>query len=816
MSQVLPLSRVRLSDAPLAGRKAAVLGELRAADFPVPDGFVLTTEALAGVLEKAGLLGQPGTGPVDRSTVATVLSTVEIPGELVAQLETALAGLGGGPVAVRSSGTAEDLADRSFAGQYESVLDVVGLPALLAAVRTCWVSSFSERLARYAGSAGGLAVLVQVMVPADAAGVAFSVNPVTGDAETVVSAVPGLGDRLMSGQTSAQEWTYRDGTARRADNDSPDVLTTEQVADVAALTDRVAGYFGVPQDIEWAIASGTLCLVQARPVTSTPQIPMEVVVPPGFWARDHNSDRPWTAMKSAVFLDVYRDAAASVFAFTTVAAPQVQQIAGWPYVGLPEDTTRGLATRAERIAQRLAEGEPRSLVDRWHEHWRPAFAARIEQLREVPRAELSTRQLVAHLREVLTAFRDLHRVYFQLAGAAIAIFGQLGVTCGSLLGWSAPQVLRLGGGLAGVHMGAATGIGELAALAAGRPAVRAHLTSGRPASTLSTVDAEFAAAFDAYVREHAHRTVGFELTEPTLAEHPETLLALVAAQLDAPYDFAAERAAIQGRRSAALAEARQALAGRPAEQRAQFEKAVADSSVAAPVRDEKVYYAVSLWALLRYACLELGARLDRFADPSDVFFLTLDEALAAVDGGPAAGGVAALVRRRKGEYAWALAHPGPPTYGQYPGGPQPDPEVTLSPAALRVVAIGRWSMAVSGGQGATESTQDGVLLRGVAASPGRYTGPVRVVAGVAEFGKLRRGDVLVCPETTAQWAMLFPSVGALVTDRGSLLSHPAIIAREYGVPAVVATGAGTGTLRDGQLVTVDGSAGVVRPAPGRV
>jgi len=101
-------------------------------------------------------------------------------------------------------------------------------------------------------------------------------------------------------------------------------------------------------------------------------------------------------------------------------------------------------------------------------------------------------------------------------------------------------------------------------------------------------------------------------------------------------------------------------------------------------------------------------------------------------------------------------------------------------------------------------------LRGLAVSPGRYLGPVRVIRNITEFGKLRHGDVLVCPETTAQWSMLFPSVGALVTDRGSLLSHPAIIAREYGVPAVVATETATSVLRDDQLVIVDGSTGVVR------
>jgi pyruvate,water dikinase len=114
----------------------------------------------------------------------------------------------------------------------------------------------------------------------------------------------------------------------------------------------------------------------------------------------------------------------------------------------------------------------------------------------------------------------------------------------------------------------------------------------------------------------------------------------------------------------------------------------------------------------------------------------------------------------------------------------------------------------------SHAQQAGVrVLGGISASPGRHTGPVRVVMDESEFGKLRLGDVLVCPVTSPVWSVLFPSVGALVTDTGGLLSHPAIIAREYGVPAVVATGNATALLHDDQVVTVDGGAGRVEAQP---
>jgi pyruvate,water dikinase len=166
-----------------------------------------------------------------------------------------------------------------------------------------------------------------------------------------------------------------------------------------------------------------------------------------------------------------------------------------------------------------------------------------------------------------------------------------------------------------------------------------------------------------------------------------------------------------------------------------------------------------------------------------------------------------LASRRKGEHAWVLAHPGPASYGKDPGPPPPfvslPAEARLANEAFLWVVeriLGPDTAGLSGAHG---------TVTGIPASPGSYTGPVRVIRNEAEFERLRAGDVLVCPVTSPLWSVLFPSVGALVTDTGGTLSHPAIIAREYGVPAVVATGNGTSALHDGQVVTVDGTAGTV-------
>jgi pyruvate,water dikinase len=228
------------------------------------------------------------------------------------------------------------------------------------------------------------------------------------------------------------------------------------------------------------------------------------------------------------------------------------------------------------------------------------------------------------------------------------------------------------------------------------------------------------------------------------------------------------------------------------------------------VREDNEFFTVSApLAVLRFPLLEIGRRLaarGQLERPGHVFFLTLEEARAALRDGQARH---ALAARRRGERAFVEQHPGPATYGKDPGPPPPldalPAEARFSMTAL-LWYIDRVFEAASSSRAQQAGTRS---LGGIGASAGRHTGPVRVVMDESQFGKLRPGDVLVCPITSPVWSVLFPSVGALVTDTGGLLSHPAIIAREYRVPAVVATGNATALLRDDQVVTVDGSTGRV-------
>jgi phosphohistidine swiveling domain-containing protein len=257
------------------------------------------------------------------------------------------------------------------------------------------------------------------------------------------------------------------------------------------------------------------------------------------------------------------------------------------------------------------------------------------------------------------------------------------------------------------------------------------------------------------------------------------------------------------------------LADRPADLE-RFELALRDALQAYPAREDNEFFTVSApLALVRRAALEVGRRLTGrglLDEPDHAFELTsaeLRQGLLSTD----AASLRDTVRRRLGERAWVLAHPGPASYGT----PPPAPSLAGLPGPARhTMEAFLWSTERIFGTAAIEQggvRTDGVLV-GVPASAGRWTGTVRVVHGEDEFSRVRPGDVLVSVITSPVWSVVFPTIGALVTDTGGILSHPAIIAREYGVPAVVATREGTTRLRDGQVVLVDGTAGTVTPIDG--
>jgi pyruvate,water dikinase len=799
----------------MSGRKAATLAALAARGFPVPPGFVVTTAACERIL-----------ATVDDA--AEDLARAEFPDDVWAGIVSGLRQLGGGAVAVRSSATAEDLPDASYAGQYETVLRVSGPDEVAQAVRRCLASAWSARVRAYSGAhRDPMAVLVQRLVPADAAGVVFTANPVTGDREILVSAVRGLGDRLVSGEATPDEWVVRGDEVRclRARENAIDLAT---VHDVVALARRVHEFGGCPQDLEWAIGGGDLFLLQARPITALPRPPQ--IRPPadGFWRKDTTHyPMPLTPFGASVYLPAIGRAASVMVDDFGLLFEGVEQrcLGGEVYARAipvggkerppPPAWVMWIAARIvpalrrrSRVAEKaIASGLSEQLLDRWETEWRDAFRDEAESFKRVDLSALSDEDLLGHL-DLLKDFLDRGQlVHFRLNGAYTVPLYELLVACEDLLGWDSVASLALVAGSSDVSAEPGRELRVLASrFATEAAALRALDEAGDDVlARLQEASPALADAFRAYLDRYGHRTASYDPGDPTLFERPALLAGLLRDRVSAGDRDHRDGSQIS---QDAFARAHTTLAHRSEDDRGRFELAVEAARRVYGNREDNIFWLDNQpCAFLRYTAVEIGRRLaDRglLARATDAVFLEEMELRGSL-ADRANEDLRALVARRKAERAWVAAHPGPATYGTDPG---PPPDLSPLPPALRLVntAALHWMQLLFP---AEETGIAQAQLRGVPGSPGRYTGPVRLVRDETEFPKLRPGDVLVCPITSPAWSVLFVQAGAVVTDGGGVLAHTAVIAREYGLPAVLATGAATQRLRDGDRVTVDGTAGVV-------
>lgn len=800
------------------GTKAATLAHLAAAGFRVPDGFVITRAACDRIVAAAGDVGST--------------TEADMPAEVWKQVRSHLERLGEGPVAVRSSGLAEDLSHASFAGQYETVLDVEGPQALAAAVGRCLASAGSGQVRAYTGSEerAPMALLVQRMIPADVAGVAFTANPITGDPDVLVSAVKGLGDRLVSGQVTPDEWVVRAGEASCVR--SPEGVLDEQltigIADLATALERL---LGVSQDVEWAIADGEIFVLQARPITALPVAPNLEVPSEGFWLKaTAHYPTPFTPFGASVYLLLTSEVIAALAEEFGLLLEGIEELSlgGEVYERMiplggkdrppPPSWAMWLAARlapplrrrARAAQSAVASGAPERILDSWENEWRPAFVAEIGELRSVDLASLDDPGLLGHLDRLKDLLRRGLELHFRLhVPHALAVY-QLGEICEELLGWDVARALCL---LTGTSVASSEPGRELRALA--------ERIAADPAALRTVIDQRqdllaglrqsapwAAAAFADYLDRYGHRTVSYDPGDPTLFERPHVVAGMLAEQVRKVTSTDTPDADVQPH---ALAEARNMLAGRSEHDRARFEQDLAFAQRAYGQREDNISWLDNRpCALLRYCAVEMGNRLARrgvLAHAGDAVFLEEAELRSALSEHNQCD-LRALVGRRRAERAWVMAHPGPPSYGKDPG---PPPDLSPLPAALRLVNAAFINlMDLIAAPSTPQHTES--QLRGLPGSPGRYSGTVRIVHDETQFATLKPGEVLVAPTTSPPWSVLFLNAGAVITDGGGVLSHTAVIAREYGIPAVLATGDATRRLCNGDQVIVDGSTGVVSMA----
>ena len=717
------LSDLRMADVGEVGGKAANLGELLAAGVHVPDGVVLTAGA-------AGMTAE----------------------DLKSLLRDTAPDLGAGPFAVRSSGISEDGSERSFAGMYESVLNVAAGEVVEATERVL-ASADTSRAADYQpGTDGRMAVIIQRMVAPAAAGVVLTADPINGDRHTsVVTAVRGTGDRLVSGAAMGDEWVVR-GSVAKARRQPEQAIDRRQAKQVASEARRIADGRGTPQDIEWAIdAEGALWIVQARPMTALPPDVSWESPAPGAYTRmlrfGEWLGEPVTPLFESWLLTAMEDRMHAFFRQEIgQIAPRPYHVVvnGWYFYSI-NFISGGAFLRSFPTMLVKAVRHPRHIAGiipptvrfsfpiferRWREDLQPRYRA------AVANAERSIETLpVADLPPLIDELAELAGEYFggiaALSGAAYKMEMNL----------ARFYRLKLAPALGGSHLPLLAGFDQ--------PADRKR----QGIASLDWWDAPL------------------------------------------PLEATATRPQNHGRvveeRQAAEAAAYEALASSPRRLRA-FRRLLADAQHLVPIREEQTEELTIAWPVLRRAVLRIGEALAErgaIAEPDDIFFLNRAEALAALNGAPLPPTVD-VPNRRSLRMERARLVP-PPRVGR------------VNPMIQKV-----WD-SFPGLIGAVPSDQ--ALVSGVPASPGRATGLVRVIRGPAEFEQFQPGEILVAPLTAPAWTPLFTRAAAVVTDVGSAAAHASIIAREYGIPAIVGCGDATARLRTGLRVTVDGNTGNVEP-----
>jgi rifampicin phosphotransferase len=860
------------------GGKALNLGILSSGELPVPGGFCVTTETyrlvvqgrLDDLMDKlAGVTDPGGVAEAAEEARRRVLA-VEPPAELRTAITDRYSALGDDePVAVRSSATAEDLAYASFAGQQDTYLNVVGSAALLDAVRRCWASLWTDRAVSYRNANGidqrsvALAVVVQRMIDAAAAGVMFTANPITGSRnETVIDASPGLGEAVVSGAVNPDHFVVNSverrtvsrrlgdkrvmitslpggGTERHesADRSAEACLDDKQLLQLVDLGQQVQRLYGSPQDTEWALDStGNFWLTQARPITTLYPLP-----------RTHRSGlrvlfcfslaqgltRPITPMGIAAFRLIGTSVARQV------GIPPTQPLAGPPAMHaigqrLFLDITSALRNpigrrivigvfgvmeaRASAVLKTLAKRPEFSIESSRRTVIRRAGEALVRNkvpLRVVTglaNPELAYRRIAATERRLpryltlpgnVTASQRLDFVEQRLSEVFVLLISQT-------LPYAAGGYLMLAASRRLLHDVA--GPSELQEVLRGLPhnittemdlklwelteEIRNDEASRTVFTDLAVPDllqryreralpADAQRGLMAFLRRFGHRAVAeIDLGMPRWSDDPSHVLGVISnylrldeSDLDPFSQFKAGEAKAESMitsltsRAAEHSRLRGKLAGWTLRRVRQL----------AGLREAPKFLLITALATMRGHLTEVGRELTAknvIDHIEDVFFLDLGDARRGLAGED----LRVLVAERREEYQQELKR-------------RHIPRLILSdgtePEALAAVAAGA----------------DGALA-GSPASTGTVTARARVVLDPVG-AHLEPGEILVAPSTDPGWTPLFLTAGGLVMEMGGSGSHGAVVAREYGIPAVVGVPDATHRIETGQLITVDGAAGLV-------
>jgi rifampicin phosphotransferase len=878
MTLLVDFSDIDSSMINAVGGKALNLGIMSSGNLPVPGGFCVTTEAYRLVVANRldDLMGKLADA-TDGSAVAAAAEearrrvlAIEVPDELRTAITDRYGALGEDePVAVRSSATAEDLAYASFAGQQDSYLNVIGSAALLDAVRQCWASLWTDRAISYRNAndidhrSVALAVVVQRMIDAAAAGVMFTANPITGSRnETVIDANPGLGEAVVSGAVNPDHFVVNSvddrivtrrlgdkrvmitsrpggGTAHQelADASSEACLDDAQVLQLVDLGQEVQREYGAPQDTEWALDSvGRFWLTQARPITTL--YPLPRTHRPGLrvlfcFTLAQGLTRPITPMGIAAFRLIGSSVA------STIGIPIPQPLAGPPAMHaigqrLFLDITNVLRNRigrraiiaifgvmearASAVLKTLAQRPEFSIIDApGHAVLRHIAGALLRN--KVPvRAALALANPEWAYRGIAATERRLRRALTPPVDATAAQrldfveqqLGYLFLLVPRTVAYAASGFLMLGASRRLLRDVARPG--ELQEVMRGLPhnvttemdlklwelttQIRSDEASLQVFTNLAVPDLLqryrdralpplAQRGLQGFLRRFGHRAVAeIDLGLPRWSEDPSHVLGVISNYLrlgDGDPD-----PVLQFRAGEAKAESMVSSLTARAAERSRLRARLAGWTLRrvrqlAGLRESPKFLLIVALAAMREQLKEVGHHLSAaktIEQVDDVFFLDLGDARRGLAGED----LRALVEERREAYEQELRR-------------RHIPRLLLSDGTEPEAAA------------AVGARADGALA-GSPASAGTVTGRARVVLNPVG-AHLEPGEILVAPSTDPGWTPLFLTAAGLVMEMGGTVSHGAVVAREYGIPAVVGVPEATHKIQTGQLITVDGASGLV-------
>lgn len=887
---VLPFAGIHADILAQVGGKAANLGEMTRATFPVPPGFCVTTEAYTLAASEAGLeslLARLITIPANDSASLEAwaaeardrLLAVPVPDAVVTAVTEAYHTLAPSepiPVAVRSSATAEDLPFASFAGQQDTYLNIVGIEAVLDAVRRCWASLWTDRAVSYRSSHNidqntvRLAVVVQKLVDSQVAGILFTANPITGRRrQAVIDASAGLGEAVVSGAVNPDHFVVDaksskilerhvgdkkvavrslpgGGTERveRETQDSEPCLSDEQVEQLAQLGTRVEKHYGAPQDTEWAIdAEGKIWLTQARPITTLYPLPesapdddqnlrvyFSVNVAQGVY-------RPFTPLGIAMF----RLAGSSGTRFFKM--PLRDELAGPPIMveagqRLFLDTTLPLRSSVGRqllsAAMGIMEARSAPLIKNLTSDPRLSvlYPSRGPFIRKIASALLPGPvpwRVLQALISPSAARKRMWRLQDKLKARATVPEGTgsserldavqrliVDNVAPTLLG-NFPAIMGAGlgmYGLAGRLLGDSATPDELQTVLRGLPhnvttemdlklwhlaqEIRADADSAQKLleTPLEQVTREYQAkelpetlqkGLEAFLQVYGHRGVAeIDAGLPRWSEDPTHILGVLANYLRLDnLDLAPDVQFERGRREAEAMVVE--LTRRARKQQGWLRSklvhyCLSQARALGGLRELPKFYMVLLMAGTRRLLWPVGeelAQAGRLETAEDIFFLDLTDAREALKGKD----FREVVRTRKESYEQEM-------------GRRHVPRILLSDGTEPEAETGKTNEATDG------------TLNGSPASAGTITAKARVIMDPVG-ARLEPGEILVAPSTDPGWTPLFLTAGGLVMEMGGAMSHGAVVAREYGIPAVVGVHGATEQITTGQRITVNGSSGTI-------